>query len=146
MNTELIKSVESARKVLKEASVLLRKVAAGEGGVGHTASTEDAGPKLDADKVRAVYEDLAAAHLAKTAEIEPAVELAMKDPNELLNTIQKLALHCASAQVAKPVTDTAPRKPGQLVKKTASAFGERENGVQRMKRRCAELARTLPPE
>jgi len=144
MNTELIKAVENARGVLKEASGLLRKVAAGEVGIEHTAAAEDAMPKLDADKVRAVFEALAEAHLAKTAEIESAVERAVKDPNELLNTIQKLALHCASAQVVTPAPSAAPRKPGQLVKKTASAFGERENKVQKMKRMCAELGRNIP--
>ena len=143
MNTELIKTVESTRAKLKEASVLLRKVAAGE--VAHTAEVEAGNivAPIDADKLRDVFEDMAAAHLVKTAEIEPAVESATKDPNVLLDTIRMLALRVASVQDAKPAAE-APRSPGRLVNRTASAFGKKEGAVDKMRRACEEAARRLP--
>jgi hypothetical protein len=142
MNTELIKTVETVRAAVKEASVLLRKVAAGDI-VEHKAEAEVKVPAIDVERLRGIFEDMAVAHQANTDEIEPAVNAVMQDPNTLLDTIQKLSLHCASLQSAK-VAETSPRVVGKLVNKTASAFGTSENKVQKMKRMCQEKARMLP--
>jgi hypothetical protein len=91
-----------------------------------------------------VFEALAVGHLAMAEEVEPAVANAVKDPNVLLDTIRKLALRAATADDDDGVLPEAPRSPGQLVKKTASAYGVKENAVQRMKRMCQEKARQLP--
>ena len=98
---------------------------------------------LDEAGVRDTFETMAVAHLAKSEEIDGVVECVMKDPNELLGVIEKLALRLS--KVASPDADKGQetRRPGKLVEKTASAFGTQETSVDRMKRRCAEAARKL---
>ena len=141
MNSELINTVEETRSKIRAAVDMLRKSAATEQVV-KTASAEPAPKGLDPERVREVFEEMVAVNLAKAAEIEPAVQRACSDPNVLLDAMRKLTLRVAAAQESVQA-GAEPRRPGQLVKKTASAY-VRESGVQRMKRLCEERARQLP--
>ena len=142
MNSELINTVEETRSKIRAAVDMLRKSAATEQVV-KTASTEPVPKGLDPERVREVFEEMVAANLAKAAEIEPAVEKACSDPNALLDAMRKLTLRAAASQTEPAKQETAPRRPGQLVNKTASAF-PKETAVQRMKRLCEEKRRELP--
>lgn len=139
MNSEMINTIEETRKQLRKAVGFLRKTAKGES-VRKKAAADTV--SLNAGKVREVFEEMVAVNLAKAAEIEPAVQRACSDPNVLLDAMRKLTLRVAAAQESVQA-GAEPRRPGQLVKKTASAY-VRENGVQRMKRLCEERARQLP--
>lgn len=139
MNSEMINTIEETRKQLRRAATLLRKTAKSES-VPKQAAADTV--SLNEGKVREVFEEMVAVNLAKAAEIEPAVQRACSDPNVLLDAMRKLTLRVAAAQESVQV-GAEPRRPGQLVKKTASAY-VRESGVQRMKRLCEERARQLP--
>lgn len=143
MNSELINTVEETRSKIRAAVDMLRKTAAPESVIVKEASAETASKGLDPERVREVFEEMVAANLAKAAEIEPAVEKACSDPNVLLDAMRKLTLRAAASQTEPAKQETAPRRPGQLVNKTASAF-PKETAVQRMKRLCEEKRRELP--
>lgn len=144
MNHDLIEKVTQARESVIKARTFLKKVAEGEIEQALIQKTAAATPApLQKERVQELYEDLAAAHLAKTAEIEPAVEAAMRDPNSVLDTLNMLILRQAASANAT-ASDTEPVRPGKLVKKTASVFGAKENSADRMRRRCEEALARLP--
>ena len=116
-----LQGTEQIHKALKSAAATLRKSAAlhkaSASGVAKKAAAEKpATPALDAARVRDAYEDLAAMGLTKTAEIEGAVEAAVKDPNVLLGALHKAAAYIVAAQDERVETTS----PGKLVQKRAS--------------------------
>lgn len=124
---ERFATLMTARDQMLGAAQTLRRIAAAE-----KPAPEPSRPAgLDPERTRNTFEDLAASGLAKTAEIDAAIEHIGKDPNRILDVLRNVGEIALNARKAAAEA-TAADAPGTLVGKIATAAPSKRSSMSEL--------------